>query len=258
MKTFNRQYQAIIITIVIFFCIQNANAQQLRKLKINSDPCTCSAIKNSQQDDWKLSAVGDSVVICNSVKSITNVGDRVYTSYVDFLKKHWLGADYQKVFFCKTGQSVPYVQRINGYSVSYRKREFLIHWSIRIDSFEVSKKAWSEKIRGLFLQRVYAKNGNLYLSDKKVMFHPHKISKYATEDVDKMYQEQKKKRNDYTVSFILSKRLFVLAMSGHQLSQTRLFNLNKEFKLKDDSSILNYQSVLKQKLGDPIKIQHDG
>jgi hypothetical protein len=244
----NKHYRILIILLAAFLHFKEATAQQLKKFKINSDPCSCSAIENSQNDDWKLSAVGDSVVICNKIKSITNVGDRVYTSYVDFLKKHWLGADYKKVFFCKTGQSVPYVQRINGYSVSYRKREFLINWSIRIDSFEVSKKAWSEKIRGLFLQRVYAKNGNLHLSDKKVMFHPHKISKYATDDVDKMYKEQKKNLNDYTVSFILSKRLFVLAMSGHQLSQTRLFNLNKEFKLKDDSSILNYQSVLKQKL----------
>lgn len=244
----NKYYLIFVATLATVLYFQEARAQQLKKFKITSNPCNCSTIKDSQDDDWKLSAVGDSVVICNKVKSITNIGDRVYTSYVDLLKKHWLRADYQKVFFCKTGQRVPYVDLTDGYSVSYRKREFLINWSIRIDSFEVSKKAWSEKIRDLFLQRVYAKNGNLYLSDKKLIFHPHTISKYATEDVDKMYKQQKKNLNDYTASFILSKRLFVLAMSGHQLSQTRLFNLNKEFKLKDDSLILNYQSILKQKL----------
>jgi len=245
---FYKRYQILITVVILFLCLQDTYGQQLKKFKINSDPCVCSAIKNSRDEDWKLSAVGDSVVICNKIKSITNIGDRVYTSYVDFLKKHWLGADFQKIFFCKTGQQVPYVEGSDGYSVSYRKKQFLINWSIRIDSFEVSKKAWSEKIRGVFLQRVSAKNGNLYLSDKKVMFHPHKISKYATNDVDQMYKEQKKKLNDYTVSSILSKRLFVLAMSGHQLSQTRLLNLNKEFKLKDDTWILRYQSVLKQKL----------
>lgn len=243
------KYRLIFITaFAALLCLQEADAQQLKKFKINSDPCGCSAIKNSEAKDWKLNAVGDSVVICNKISSITHNGDRVYKSYVEFLKKHWLSLYREKIFFCKTGQVVPTVEGSDGYSAFYAKRQFLVKWNMYIDSFEVSKKAWSPKIREVFLQQIYAKNGHLYLSDKKVVFHPHKISKYAIEDVDKMYKEQQKKSNDYTVSTKLGKRLFVLAMSGHRLSQSRLLSLNKDFKLKDDTWVSRYQSVLKQKL----------
>ncbi|WP_131555020.1 hypothetical protein [Pedobacter frigiditerrae] len=213
------------------------------------DPCDCKLSKNLKEGDWSLGAVGDSVIVCNkgAIRTLANGTSKRYSSWVELLKEQSLYNDFERIIYCTTGAMVPRENGFAGYSLTYSKKQLVINWHIRIDSFEVSNKRWSDKIRPVLQQRIYARQGNLFISEKRVIFHPHKISELAIKDVNQMYLTQKKQNNKYGMP-PLSKRLFVLAMSGHQVSITRLLNLNKEFDVSEDSRLPGYQAIMRQKL----------
>lgn len=224
------------------------------KRLINVGPCSCNVVSGFSDGDWMLEADKDSVVICNPGR-INHEGREHYSSYTALFQKHVLAQDYEKIFFCGTGEQVPSFA-YGGYGLSYGNKKLVIDWQVGVDSFLVSKNQWSSEkdmvyVRNAYRQLIYAQNGKLYVGPKKIVYLAQKLTALAIRSVDVSYAlETAKKQNYYKIK--LGRKLFALAMAGHKLSQTRLLGLQDPDVSSTGgmTTLENYKNLLRMKLAE--------
>ncbi len=228
----------LVLTTLIAASPKNAN--KTSRPHQQPELCDCKRSVNDIQPSFFISAIDDSVVICDTHK--VNAGSGIYNNYVDFLKHTSLGA-YGNIVACPTKKTFE-LKGFN-FALHYQDRKLIVASILNYDVYDEKTGNWQQLVqKRTYEQTIYAEAGVLKIGEAKMVLNAPVYSAKAIELVHKMYDDDVIINNPRASKYQLIRRLLGAALSGDEISAEQLVNYSKLISPNNDS-----KQVLKAAVG---------
>jgi hypothetical protein len=225
------------VTVAAFFAVGcNQRKTPKESAAKNIALCSCKQSVEELGRYFTIDAKNDSVIICSKA-TITFFDNKKKktASYVEFLKKNTLALD-RRIWDCDKDAELKFKFYDN--SISYKDKHLVVY-SNKMYYYYNSKSKLLDRIMFLptYSQNVYAKGGVLIITQPELILKPEPIPLAAIKIIHKKF-EQLVRTNPYNYQAQLADLLLMAALSGDRLSEERLRNFTKYFRVRDDNQHL--------------------
>lgn len=216
---------------------------------------TCECY-NSNWPNFPISAIKDSIIICDTTKVIVRSGVHgdttvveSYKNITEHLSKSRLGTGSEKIYECYSGRIIrhefgPYDKYYNNKSLVIEPVKMLFYWD------KTNSGRWEQDSYPIFREKIYSENGIIKISEKEMILEPPYADSSSIKAVSTLFNYCYKNviKDDEIEGWLLwlEGQLLTCALNGDSISKERLINFKKYFPMYEEESLSESIDLLKE------------